>query len=153
MSWSIKLKEKAQEHTVSGLLGLIVLLSLIIWAAVPSELWNRISEAVPKRVLWALIGLEAIAICLSSAYIMTMRRELRSKMFWMCGVLWDKKHTPHCPSCSKPLGGYTQNLIHGSWEWGFKCIDCNQPVSLSDESGCNIELSEVKRLLSSKSAI
>lgn len=69
MDWLTKLKEKAQEHSISIVFALIVLLSLVVWKAVPSEVWDRVSEVVPKRVLWALLGLLAIAAFLEVAYI------------------------------------------------------------------------------------
>lgn len=162
MGWSTKLKEKAEEHTISGLFALIVLLSLIVWGAVPSEVWDRVSEVTPKRALWALTGLQLIAAILASAYIYNLRKQ-RKKIqaenvrlqdlidnpprVFRFGVYWDKDLIPYCPSCLKPLTNY------GNWQyggWGFNCVSCKDTVRMHNDEGRVLELAEAKRLLSSK---
>lgn len=150
MSWLTKLKEKVQEHTILGLFALITLLSLIIWRAVPAEVWDRVSEVTPKRVLWALLGLLAIVSMLGGAYIRNLRHQLASNLFWRFGVLWDKKQTPHCPACSKPLGRYAAYIIVVSPQWGFMCVQCNKVISMSDDEGNILTFKEAKALLNSK---
>lgn len=77
MTWQ-KLKEKIEDHIVTVVLALVGSLCVIIWQAVPSETWARIGEAIPKRVLGALIGLLLIALSASIARIFSLRR-IRSK--------------------------------------------------------------------------
>lgn len=142
-----KLKEKAEERTVSAVLALIVLLLLIVWRAVPSEVWDRVSEATPKRVLWALLGLVAITATLEWAYIVGLRR--KNKLKPRFGVYWDRGLTPYCPACSKVLAYIHKPNAGGlSGTWGFKCVQCPSFIPLNDDSGQSIEITEARRLLS-----
>ena len=90
MSWLTKLKEQAQERTILGLFALIGLLSLIVWQAVPSEVWDKVSEVTPKRALWALLALTVIAAILEGAYILLLRKRLAEKLTTKFGVKWTK---------------------------------------------------------------
>ena len=152
MGWLAKLKEKAEEHTISVLFALIVLLSLIVWRAVPSEVWDKVSAAVPKRALWALTGLLAITTSLTCAYIFHLRKQQRliqienaklqdqinnPPLISRFGVCWSQDLTPHCPACSKPLSHYARhNVPESLWgRWGFRCIQCDQIVSMTDDNG------------------
>lgn len=146
-----KLKEKAEEHTVSAVLALIVLLSLVVWKAVPSEVWDKVSEVTPKRVLWALLGLLAIAATLEGTYIRALRRRQAEKLITKFGVKWTKELVPHCPSCSSPLTNYG-HYWNGAFTstWSFSCVKCNQRVTMSDEAGNELELHEAKDLISAK---
>ena len=74
MGMLTKIKGLILENIVLAVFGLILLLLLIVWKAIPSSVWDRVSEATPKRVLWALIGLEAIAICWLLALVLDDRR-------------------------------------------------------------------------------
>jgi hypothetical protein len=56
MSLVNKAKETVVEYTVLTTLGVIALLFLVLWQAVPSSFWVGISESIPKNVLWALLG-------------------------------------------------------------------------------------------------
>jgi len=77
MAWN--LKQKVQDHIVSIGLGLIVLLLLVVWKAVDPSVWDRASEAVPKRALWALLALELIAIIALAGSLINHRRKADSK--------------------------------------------------------------------------
>jgi hypothetical protein len=163
MSWVTKLKEKAQDHLISGVFGLITLLFLIIWAAVPSEIWDKVPSAVPRKVLFALLGLALIAICLEAAYIFSLRKErkslkenLETKLFFKFGALWDKDKTPYCPSCKNPLpqslkGPYI--AVVGSWSSVtpakpvLECVQCNKTVTLIDDEGNTLLLKDAKEQL------
>ncbi len=74
-----KIKEKLLEHSVAAVLALIVLLLSVIWLAVPSEVWGKASEAVPKRVLWALLALELIAIIALTGSLINQKRKSRQE--------------------------------------------------------------------------
>lgn len=95
MAWN--LKQKAQDHIVLVLFGLITLLLLIVWRAVDPSVWDGVSAATPKRVLWALLGLESIAICLLSAAL--HKRTRKKKRVSGFGVIWDDDQHPMCPTC------------------------------------------------------
>lgn len=102
MAWN--LKQKAQDNIVSIGLGLIVLLLLVVWKAVDPSVWDKVSEAVPKRALWALLALELITIIVLAGSLINHRRKSRQKealdgvMHKRFGVLWDNKLNPHCPA-------------------------------------------------------
>ncbi len=147
MGWLTKLKEQAQERTILGLFALITLLSLIVWGAVPSSAWDKVSEVTPKRALWALLGLLAIAAILECAYIVELRRRLKLKLKPRFGVYWDRELTPYCPSCSKVLV-YIKDSAAFSHVWGFKCVQCSTFIPLNDDDGRPIEITDAKRLLS-----
>jgi hypothetical protein len=151
MGWLTKLKEKAQEHTILGLFALIGLLSLIVWRAVPSEVWDKVSEVTPKRALWALLALTAIAAILEGAYILLLRKRLAEKLTTKFGVKWTKDLLPHCPSCSSALTNYG-HYWNGAFTatWSFTCVKCNQRITMSDEAGNALELHEAKDLIAAK---
>jgi hypothetical protein len=173
MNWLTKLKEKAQEHTILGVFALISLLSLVIWKAVPSEVWDKISAIVPKRVLWALLGLTLIAVCLEAAYIFGLRKErknlkgsLESKLFLKFGALWDGLNNPYCPSCKNPLpqklkGPFVFAVGSTSGKSSVKvspavpvleCVQCNKEITLIDDDGKQIALKDAKEQISSQRA-
>jgi hypothetical protein len=151
MDWLTKLKEQAQERTILGLFVLITLLSLIVWQAVPSSVWDKVSEVTPKRALWALLALTVIAAILEGAYILLLRKRLAEKLTTKFGVKWTKDLLPHCPSCSSALTNYGQYWDGGfTSSWSFTCVKCNQRVIMSDEAGNALELHEAKDLISAK---
>lgn len=149
MSWLARLKEKAQEHTILGLFGLIALLSLIVWRAVPSAVWDRVSEAVPKRALWALAGLLAIAAIGQAAYIFSLRKVIREKFTPQFGLLWNKQKIPYCPSCEIPL---TQVFVGTrSSIPAFKCIKCKGVIVPRDSEGERLSPADaIKRMASNE---
>jgi hypothetical protein len=151
MSWLTKLKEQAQEHTILGLFALIGLLSLIVWRAVPSEVWDKVSELTPKRALWALLALTAIAAILEFAYIRVLRKEVTGKLKARFGVMWSKEFVPHCTACLSPLTSYGQypTSFHLSTVWGFKCVKCDALIVMNDDEGNTLELKQAKQLLAS----
>jgi hypothetical protein len=143
MSLLDKLREKAKEHAVALVFVLALLLLGVIWAAVPTEVWNRISAATPKRALWATIGLLALALLLESAYLLELRRKYRLKPRF--GVYWDRSLTPYCPACSKMVA-----YVRHSLTWGFQCVQCDGFVPLNDDNGQGIEIADARALLSGK---
>jgi DNA-binding MarR family transcriptional regulator len=148
MSLSTKLKDKIEEHLIKLLLGLIVLLCGAVWAAVPSELWDRVSAATPKRALWSAIALLAIGLTLETAYVAHLRRKIKLKPHF--GVLWNKALVPHCPACSSVLSNYGRYWSGYSSFWAFKCLKCDKRIVMSDEAGNQLELPEAKDLISAK---
>ena len=127
MGWIDKLKDKAQEHTIFVLYALTTLLLLVIWRAVPSSAWDTISEATPKRVLWALAGLLVIIATLEFAYICILRKRITSKKLWRFGILWDQDGGPCCPTCSNYMGSDDKD--------GFWCAHCDRYWTLTDDNG------------------
>src|SRR2546421_9606918 len=77
MTWS-KLKEKIEDHIITVVFALITFLCLVIWQAIPSEIWIQLGTVIPKRMLAALIGLLFIVAVTSVAYIFSLRRELKN---------------------------------------------------------------------------
>jgi hypothetical protein len=163
MSWTTKLKEIAQEHTLKGVLALLLLLLGVIWSAIPSEVWGKISAAIPKPVLWAVIGVLTVVTILESASIYISRKRLKrlrqtTKLFPNFGVLWDELNNPHCPSCKNLLPqklkeryGYDfaeSKLIATNPLPTLECLQCNKEITLIDDDGEVITLKNAKQQLS-----
>jgi hypothetical protein len=146
MDWIAKLKEKAQDRIILGLFALIALLLLIVWRAVPSSVWDRVSEAVPKRALWALLGLEGIAICLLVGALIDnwhkkkQAASVRQVPFILFGVHWDSKNNPRCPVCEclMPIH-HREDEIDILW-----CPRCKTLFSLWNDSGERLSLERAK---------
>ncbi|MEJ7701512.1 MAG: hypothetical protein WKF71_17975 [Pyrinomonadaceae bacterium] len=77
MSLVNKAKETIVEYTVLTTLGIITLLFLVLWQAVPSSFWLGISDLIPKNVLWALLGILTTLLILQTIY--TSQLYLKSK--------------------------------------------------------------------------
>lgn len=150
MAWN--LKQKAQDHIVSIGLGLIVLLLLIVWQAVPSSVWGKVSEATPKRALWALLGLAGITICLLGGALIDLKRKARliaanpPKSFRMYGVHWDKEANPLCPVCECLMPIHHQEGANHEIDvlW---CPRCKTLFSLWDDNGERVSLEIAKRFI------
>jgi hypothetical protein len=144
MGWN--LKQKAQDHTVSIGLGLIVLLLLTVWQAVDPSVWGKVSEAVPKRALWALLALESITICLLVAYAVQIKRRTSNRLKPLFGVLWDKDAHPYCPVCSV-LMHFNEPSIK---LWKATCPKCKTVFTVIAQGGWLVTLEDVKQRLQTK---
>jgi hypothetical protein len=147
MAWKDDLGKKAQEHIVLGLFGLITLLLLVIYRAIPSSAWDTVSEVIPKRVLWALIALEAIAIGLQAAFAIDNRRTRKNTPqapppLRMFGLLWDKEQNPLCPADQTPLSF----LISPTPAFDLlKCAQCDSQFSIHHDLTGNMTLAHAKQ--------
>jgi hypothetical protein len=77
MSLRTKFKDKFEDHIIAVVFSLVTLLCLIIWQAIPSQVWNQLGAIIPKRVLAALIGLLSILLTTSICYIFSLKRQLK----------------------------------------------------------------------------
>jgi len=149
MAWN--LKQKAQDHIVSIGLGLIVLLLLVVWQAVPSSAWGKVSEVTPKRALWALLGLAGIAICLLSGALIDNRRKQRAsqdgRLFLRFGMYWDKAQNPHCPADKIPLVFTFHRMKDGKWCDFLACSACQMNFPLWDSQHGGLTLAEAKEFI------
>lgn len=154
MSWITKLKEKAQDRAISLLFISIGLLALIVWAAIPSEVWASVSGAIPKSVLWALLGLLLIAVSLGAAYVFNLRKQLDPKDEFAFGVYWNSDLNPLCPACKTPLSQSRRHLMYFVGEGTplpkpiTECLKCDKHVPLYDDNGNEVKLSDAKKRLS-----
>jgi hypothetical protein len=156
MGWQDTLKEKARDHIITVLFGLITLLLLAIWKAVPGKVWDRVSEATPKRVLWALIGLELIAIGLLTAFALDDRRKGKqatpssgeSKHMIAFGCLWDNSLNPLCPA-DKTLMYVAIHYKEERYET-LRCPKCKVRIPLRDDEYGTITLAGARELLREK---
>lgn len=143
MAWN--LKQKAQDHIVLVLFGLITLLLLVVWRAIDSSVWDKVSEATPKRALWGLLGLASIAICLLVGALIDLRRKAKlaavkpAKPFRMYGVHWDKAANPVCPVCECLMPIHHQEGSNHEIDvlW---CPRCKTLFSLWDEDSKRVSL-------------
>lgn len=153
MDWKAKLKEKAQEHIISELFVLITLLLLVIWQAIPSSTWDKISEAIPKQALWAALALALIALFLESTFLLDHRRKAKKQsnptepeQLIVFGLLWDKDLNPRCPADQTPLHTFRyfehyENLM---------CPKCSTVFPLRDAMLGQMTLQEARNLIQSR---
>jgi hypothetical protein len=116
MSLYNKAKEAVVEWTVFTTLALISLLALVLWSAVPSTVWEGISNAVEKKVLWAIIGLLSLVIIGETAYLIRNYLKARTLLHFYGGALWNSNCELFCPKEETPLfqSGQTFNEFNPS---------------------------------------
>jgi hypothetical protein len=142
MEWKEKTKEKLLEHSVAAVVALIGLLLSIIWLAIPSEAWSKISEATPKRVLWALLGLESIALIglIGSLYKKPRKKTLVRGM----GVAWeyvDDGARAVCPTCE--IGLFIKH-VQDTYDI-LQCPKCKVEIPLISDNNQPFHLLEARR--------
>ena len=147
--WKDTAIEKAREHIVLGLFGLITLLLLVIYQAVPASTWGKVSELVPKRVLWALIALELIVIGLQAGFALDTWRQKKPKAITAFNIHWDSDFNQLCPMCDihLPITDRIQ-ISTGTYEM-FGCPKCRTLFQLYDDFGHRILLIDAKSQLKS----
>jgi hypothetical protein len=144
MDWLAKLKEQAQEHVVEGIFALVLLLLGVIWAAVPTEVWGRVSAATPKRALWVAIGLLVLGLFLEIAYVAHLRRKLKLKPRF--GVYWDRDLMPYCPA-HKGIPLATWGNLGNKGPHGYICPEGPHVIPLQDDGRNYLKPSDARRLL------
>ena len=140
------------EHVVVLVLSVIGILLLVLWQAVPSEIWVRVSDAVPKRVLWALLALALILILLELAYILYLRRKsgainVASRQVAMFGVLRDENANPLCPICKILMYPTRRKDENNHLYQIVKCPNCKNGYVLKNDNTSRVELSKAKEML------
>jgi hypothetical protein len=160
MDWKDKIKEELLKYSIQIVLGLIALLSFAVWEAVPSSVWGRISEATPKRGLWALLALEAIAILLESALLFLHYRRARKETqppepVQAFGVLRDEELNPLCPAHKMSLRVVKRLEGRPRHEDILECQICGRekriPLITTDSKA--LTLTEAQQLLTSQPKI
>jgi len=158
MAWN--LKQKAQDHIVLVLFGLITLLLLIVWRAIDSSVWDRVSAATPKRALWALLGLAGIAIGLLIGALIDSRRKRKNvplaprpapaappepRPLRRFGLLWDENQNPLCPADGTPLTFFTRHAADDSDI--LRCASCGSRVPIHHDTAGNLQLANAKQMI------
>ena len=77
MGLATKFKDKLQDYAFTLIFGGIGLLSLIIWRAIPVEVWQKLDAVIPKKALAAFIGLLLFAVTILVAYVFSRRGRRR----------------------------------------------------------------------------
>jgi hypothetical protein len=78
---------------VAAVSAAIIALFAVLWASVPSTVWN----AVPKRAIWATLGLATMAALVFAALF--IREKRRARLIPLFGVLWNPRHREaYCPA-------------------------------------------------------
>lgn len=140
MGWN--LKQQAKDRIVTGLFALIVLLLLIVWKAIPSSVWDRVSEATPKRALWALLALAGIAICLLTGALIDNWRKRKPtspeppklQYFRVFGLFWDDNLNPFCPADETLLSTWSRTALKaGGFYEVLRCPKCKNQFALRDD--------------------
>ena len=150
MGWN--LKQQAQAHIVKVSIALLTLLLLVIWRAVPSTVWDRVSAVVPKPVLWALVALELIGIVgLVVALIDHRRKARRRARLVLCwGIYWDKSFNPYCGHDKTPLSFKSHALESGKAGTILYCPACKSDTPIWDSIQGALTLAEAKQQLRSR---
>jgi len=107
----------------------------------------------PPVLIGLLVALALSVVAGLSAWLWWRHRR-RTRFIPRFGVLWDKKHTPFCPTCRAPLGNWSS---HSSWKFerrdgrtlrlpttyqAFDCPQCTRPVRLVDHDGYEMTLEQ-----------
>jgi uncharacterized Zn finger protein (UPF0148 family) len=143
-----KIKETIIEYATLSVLGLIGILLVIVWQAVPTSFWTGISDVTPKSVLWALLGLLCIAVVLETTYVFQLRRTLNPKLIHFSGVLWDSTYNLYCPKDESPLfqSGRSGKVVGRGVEI-FTCPKCDNSFSFKNGDGLLIYYEDAKENL------
>lgn len=149
-----KAKEKVVENLVQSGLLLIALLGLVLWSAVPTTFWQGISDAVEKRVLWAVIGLFFLAIVGLTIYIGQAYMSARRTLHHFSGVLWNNNCDFFCPKDETPLfqAGRTSEDDGKSVEI-FQCPKCDSNYIFKDSEGEPISVAHAKKAFLTRQSI
>jgi hypothetical protein len=157
MNWE-KTKEKILDQIVPVVVSLIASLFLVIWQAVPSETWERVEAAIPKRVLLASIALLLIGFSAAAAYIASLRWQLKKSQFTSpelpkryahCNVLWDEQANPRCTVCDVHLV-LSPRESYGHLCDFLTCPKCKGEYQLLDSTSYPMTFDEVRRQVSNK---
>lgn len=139
-----KVKEKVTENLITIIFTVVTfLIAGTVFELAPLILPILETEAAQKSLL-KIIALLVVLLFIESGYILYLRHEQKSRFKTHYGIKWDSNLTPYCIACETALTGYGHYRNFG---WGFKCIKCDRTLSLRDDSGRNIELSEAKDLI------
>lgn len=149
MSLYNKAKETVVEYTVISVFALIGLLTIILWQAVPPTFWEGISNAIEKKVLWALIGLLFLIIVGESIYILQSYLQAKTTLRHYGGVLWNSNSDIFCPKDETPLylSGQTINEDGSAKKTIeiFQCPKCDSNYILKDSEGKSISVTTAKK--------
>lgn len=149
MSLYYKAKETVVEYAVLSVFALLGILTFIIWQAVPSTFWERISDAIEKKVLWAGIGILFCIVIGESVYLLQMHLRARTILRHYGGVLWNSNSDIFCPKDETPLykSGDTfdeENPKKAQVEI-FQCPKCDSNYILKDSEGKSINIVTAKK--------
>jgi hypothetical protein len=123
------LLKRATEATATAVVG------LLIWASyelAPALLFLVSSPEYGQSFLVVFIASLAINLILT---FVVWRISNQSSLKLKYGAYWDKGKNPHCPTCQKPIGNYSE-YDYGTV--GYLCRSCNNIVSLTDAMGNKI---------------
>jgi hypothetical protein len=149
MSLLNKAKETVVEYTVLTVLAGIGILTVILWQAVPSTFWEGISNAVERKVLWALIGLLFLIIIGESIYIIQNSFRTQKVLKHFGGVLWSVNSELFCPKDEIPLHQAGKIVPEpGSGKETiefFQCPKCDNEYILKDLEGNQVPFAKAKQ--------
>lgn len=140
-------KQEATKWTVNKLLPVLLLFGAALQVggiAAFRQIASSLSPATTAVLLWLTLE----TVCIETTFLIYLRRKLRKELKPRFGVLWSSDQNPYCPACSKPLGRFGNlRTGGGNSRRGFWCIQCRQVISMADDTGNILELTEVRQLL------
>lgn len=132
-----------------SVLALFGLLTFILWQAIPSTFWERISNGIEKRVLWAIIGLLILSLIGETAYLIQSYIQSRTSLRFFGSVLWNSNCDLFCPKDETPIykAGRTINEDENSKVTVelFQCPKCDSNYILKDFDGNPITFAQAKK--------
>jgi hypothetical protein len=133
--------------TILALIGTAIVSLWLIFEPVLLRFLLPLQESTIFAAGWSIVIL-SLLLLLTTAYIIYLHKESKSKLFFACGVFWDKDFNPLCPSCQKPLGNYgfrsNNSLKRPRNNPGCRCLSCNKIVYFSDEKDILMTLEHAK---------
>lgn len=146
MSLKTKAKETIVENLVKSGLVLIGLLALVLWSSVPTRFWEAISEAIDKRVLWAVVALLFLAVIGETIFILQSHIQSRRTLHHFGGVLWNANCDFFCPKDETPLfqASRTESDDGKSVEI-FQCPKCDSDFIFKTPEGVLITAAQAKK--------
>ena len=148
---SDSLWEKIVIETASNSIKSLVVICLSALGVVLVSVYNPLVDLyfanVPKSILLLLPLSLLLLLILSVSYIFYLRKKLKVELKQALGVYWDKELNPYCPSCKKLLGNYAYYEAGRKHSPGYKCINCNDVIRISDGEKMFLGIGEAREIV------
>jgi len=130
-----------------SLITALLSVALIIAIAIYDPLKKIVEENVPISILIILIIILLVLLSLSFLYILNLKRKLNLNLHRALGAYWDNELNPYCPACKTMLTNYQVYETIKNYEFGMKCISCDNVVHFCDEVKRYYELDSAKQIV------
>jgi len=136
------LRDTIVKYSAISVLGLLGFLGAKVLDSFGPPIVSKVLPEIPNTTLLS-ISLLLLVICLIEAgYIAFVKSQ--NKFSSKFGIYWDKKATPHCPSCKSLL---TQYGLYGHGvdrRLALFCLKCQKKISIANDDGNILTLKDAK---------